>query len=67
MRTVIYGDEPVYAYHKIINGERVAINVDKDGKEVNVVFALDRDCREFDYHDWSELDYYKPKDKTWKL
>ena len=61
MRTVIYGNELVYAYHKIINGEKIAFNVDKDGEEVNVVFSLTEDCREFDYTDWSELDYYEPK------
>ena len=66
MRTVVYGYEPVYAYHKIINGERVAINVDKDGEEVNVVFSQDEDCREFDYEDWSELDYYEPKEEKCK-
>ena len=60
MRTAIYGSEPIYAYHKIIDGKRVAICVDKNGKEVNVVFSNNKEKDKiFDYGDWLELSYYK--------
>ena len=63
MRTVLYGDELTYAYHKVIDGRRVAINVDEDGEEINVVFPQDEVSKELDYYDWLELDYYEPKEE----
>jgi len=59
MRTVVYGNEDIYAYHVIKNGERKAIVVDKNGEEVNVVFQDGEEIgRIFDYWDWVDLDYY---------
>jgi hypothetical protein len=59
MRTVVYKDEDIFASHKTVDGRRVAIVVDKDGKEVNVVFPEGEiEDRIFDYGDWLDLDYF---------
>jgi hypothetical protein len=66
MRTVIYGEEPIFAWHMPKEeGNRTAVVVDADGKEVNVVFSENETPdREFDYNDWIDLDEYNPKTKT---
>jgi hypothetical protein len=62
MTTVVYGEYPVYAYHKITKGKTVAISVDKDGEEVNIVFPENEsEDRVFVYSDWLDLDYFEGK------
>ena len=57
MKTIIYGSEDVFASHKMVDGRRVAIVVDKDGEEVNVVFPENEsEDRIFDYGDWLDLE-----------
>jgi len=60
MRTVVYGSEELYASHKLVDGgsSRLAIVVDSDDEQVNVVFSEDEPGREFDYADWLALPYY---------
>jgi len=62
MRTVVFGTEKIYASHKMKGTTRVAIVVDKDGKEVNVVFPEGKyKDHLFDYNDWLNLEYYQDK------
>jgi len=59
MRTVVFGKEEVYAYHKKGKNRLIAIVVNKDSKEVNVVFP-EGECKDkvFGYNDWLDLEYY---------
>lgn len=55
---VVYGSEKVYAYHRVKDGQQVAITVDQNCEQVNVVFPESNPNRIFDYGDWMDLDYY---------
>jgi len=59
IRTIEFGNEEIFASYKIKDKTRMAIVVDKNGNEVNVVFPEgETEDRIFDYYDWLDLDLY---------